>query len=157
MKGCSTSYLLIVQCRNEVYLRIKGGWTSLPRGIYVYVGSSNIKKPVLRVHRHFRRSKKIKWHIDYLTLRCDPILSIMVHGCSEDDLYNYLISQKDRFRVAVKEFGSTDKRGHITHLFTPKGAEVTDKIVILDIINNLISNVSKLPCCSMVEVVFNRF
>ncbi|HKM75588.1 MAG TPA: DUF123 domain-containing protein [Candidatus Bathyarchaeia archaeon] len=48
------------------------GYVRVKRGHYVYTGSALGKGPTSlegRINRHRRRSKRIRWHIDYLTKR----------------------------------------------------------------------------------------
>lgn len=91
---------------------------SLGSGYYVYLGSANIKQPYLRVLRHFMKSgKKLKWHIDYLTVACEPVSALLCSGVSENTLYE-ILKRLDYLVPSVKGFGCSDYgKVHETHLF----------------------------------------
>ena len=115
--GCEVAgYALIVVCKAEQQIVVRGRKILLPPGTYVYVGSANLKNPLKRVLRHFAKGKRIRWHIDKLTEKCQPLYAVLAYGVSEDDMYGLLV-RLDQAQVAVPGFGSTDKRRHITHLF----------------------------------------
>jgi Uri superfamily endonuclease len=59
-------YLLVLYLKNRVRIRIRGNDIALEKGFYIYVGSAqrNLEK---RVERHFKKRKKVFWHIDKLT------------------------------------------------------------------------------------------
>ncbi len=116
----SFSYILVVECRRKTVLRIKRlGNPVLDRGTYLYVGSANISNPASRVLRHFRKEKRIKWHVDYLTTSCEGLYALLASGITEDSLYHAL---SEKYLPAVHKFGSSDKPKHKTHLFkAPEG------------------------------------
>ena len=60
------SYAMIVSLKNDTKLVIRRKHFELVRGYYLYIGSAlnGIEK---RIERHFRKGKKIHWHIDALT------------------------------------------------------------------------------------------
>jgi Uri superfamily endonuclease len=63
------TYLFIFHLRGDLKVKTRGGKTFyLPRGVYIYVGSAfgggGIPK---RVGRHLKRSKPLRWHLDYIT------------------------------------------------------------------------------------------
>lgn len=68
MKG---TYTIIVECGFEGYLAFgRLGRARLRRGRYLYTGSAlgcGATSLERRLERHGRRSKRRKWHIDYLT------------------------------------------------------------------------------------------
>jgi Uri superfamily endonuclease len=72
MKG---TYTIIVECRFEGYIRFGGlGRAKMRRGYYLYTGSAlGFGAPSLerRLDRHASRSKKRRWHVDYLTTNRD--------------------------------------------------------------------------------------
>ncbi|MCD6323621.1 MAG: GIY-YIG nuclease family protein [Desulfurococcales archaeon] len=112
-------YVLVIKCESRVSLGIESlGNPTLSEGMYLYVGSANIPNPLTRDLRHFRKSKKIRWHIDYVTSVCTPLYAFLVFGLSESSLY-VLLSKS--FPPAVKGFGCTDKRDHETHLLRVSG------------------------------------
>lgn len=124
------SYVFILWC-GDVLVELKHGKTHLSKGYYAYVGSANIKRPYLRVIRHFMKSgKKLKWHVDYLTKVCSPVSAILCGGVSEDALYEILTSL-DRVTPSIRGFGCSDYRStHETHLFKfDKSVKSLNKIV----------------------------
>lgn len=103
----------------------------LSRGYYIYVGSANIKRPYLRVLRHLTKgSKKLKWHIDYLTKACDSVGALLCSGIDENTLYEILI-KSDYVKPSIKGFGCSDYKGiHETHLFEfSKDVESLNEII----------------------------
>ncbi len=124
MSGWSgASYILLIKLHNKMLINIKSlGTVVLDPGFYIYIGSANIRNPLARILRHFRKRKKIKWHIDFLTNApsIEVIAAIMCYGLTESLIYDLIISQ-DRFVTAARRFGSTDQKHHITHLFKIKG------------------------------------
>ncbi len=137
-------YMLLIHCPNSVIMQAGGlGEVSLRRGRYLYVGSANIRNPVTRVLRHFSKTKKIHWHIDYLTEKCIPLLALLCFGQGEDHLYNILVSL-DKVKPAILGFGSTDKVIHKTHLFKLLAEGL---VTIISMINMLVKT------CECVEVI----
>jgi Uri superfamily endonuclease len=95
------------------------GTISLPKGVYAYIGSASLpKNPIRRIIRHFMEEKKIRWHIDYLTSNPDMKVrdAYICWGLSEDQLYNAML-EISGITPAVRKFGCSDRRKHITHLF----------------------------------------
>lgn len=115
LKSKKVGYLLVVLCDSAVNLPLKAVNPVLPKGCYLYIGSANIRNPLKRIERHFKKYKKLHWHIDYLTTMCKPLASLIFYGVSEDELYT-IISGRNTTQP-VKGFGNTDKRRHISHLF----------------------------------------
>jgi Uri superfamily endonuclease len=115
LKGKKVGYLLIVSCDSSVHLPLKAVDSVLPKGWYLYIGSANIRNPLRRIERHFKQSKALHWHIDYLTKVCEPSAALMLYGVSEDELYTIILSQS--ITEPVKRFGNTDKPQHVSHLF----------------------------------------
>lgn len=113
--------MLVISCGDVMVNAGSIGRVSLNKGYYIYIGSSNIRKPYLRVLRHLMRgAKKIKWHIDILTVVCEPIAGLLRRGVSEDLLYR-TFSSWERVTPFAKGFGCSDYRSHFTHLFNIHG------------------------------------
>ncbi len=137
-------YVLLIYCPNNVVMRVGSlGETSLCRGMYLYVGSANIRNPVTRVLRHFGKGKKMHWHVDYLTEKCIPFLASLCFGRGEDYLYDLLVSL-DVVKPAVLGFGSSDRVLHKTHLFK---LLAEDSTAIVSLIDTLVKT------CNRVEVI----
>ena len=119
------SYFLLMECAKSFILQIPSlGRPRITKGVYLYIGSAAIKEPTRRVFRHFALKKKMKWHIDYLTVRCRPRIAAVLYDVSEDELYEAILKfsfpsyrKLVRLKIAVKSFGSTDKPYHKSHLF----------------------------------------
>ncbi len=79
MKGV---YSMILACERPFAARIGAlGRGSLEKGLYVYTGSGvgdGSASIECRVRRHWRRSKRVRWHIDYLTHhhKCVPQFAV---------------------------------------------------------------------------------
>ena len=74
MKG---TYTIVLKCRRTMRVRFgKLGFAKIEVGYYLYTGSALGRGSVSlegRLTRHERSSKKVRWHVDYLTSRpgCD--------------------------------------------------------------------------------------
>jgi sugar fermentation stimulation protein A len=113
----ATSYLLFVLCDSKKTIRIGSiGTIDFEEGVYVYVGSANLENPMSRVLRHFRNIKSLRWHIDYLTSSCKILGALVCEGLSEEEAYED-VSKLQLLSPHALGFGSTDFRGHMTHLF----------------------------------------
>jgi len=137
-------YILLIVCPEDIELQLGSlGEIKLQKGAYLYVGSANLKKPITRVLRHFNRNKKIHWHIDHLTKKCDSLLALLCFGIDENTLYEILKSF-NKVVPAVPKFGSTDKILHKTHLFKLLVRELTA-------VSSLTEMLVKI--CSYVEII----
>jgi Uri superfamily endonuclease len=71
------TYTLILHCKKPFRVKIGSlGYVDVGRGYCLYTGSALGRGSVSlegRLKRHFRASKKPRWHVDYLTLHplCD--------------------------------------------------------------------------------------
>ncbi len=113
MKGL---YILVLYISdNDVCIRVGAlGYRRFKAGYYAYVGSGGISL-IKRVLRHFRSSKKVKWHIDYITTRYTPRYAILIVDPYVSEEYLALLLSEE-FEV-IKNFGSTDMRKSKGHLF----------------------------------------
>ncbi len=112
---------------SKLELRVTGRSRTLASGYYAYVGSANISRPYLRVLRHFKRAKRSRWHIDYLTSSSEARVlgGIVLYGVSEDSLYAAALGSES-LEAAFPRFGSTDRRSHVTHLFRIRSPDPLD-------------------------------
>ncbi len=110
------AYLLVVSVREPIALKpgrlpthkLEAGW-------YVYSGSAYGSGGIRsRVARHFRTVTPHHWHIDYLT-REKELYAMAFPGNGECALIAELKSSPS-FKVAIKNFGSTDCRVCESHL-----------------------------------------
>lgn len=62
-------YILEIELKQTLILKHKKfNETKLVSGFYYYVGSAQ-KNLLSRIKRHYKKDKKLHWHIDYLTSR----------------------------------------------------------------------------------------
>jgi len=109
------SYLLIVEIPRKTRLQAGGlAGRNFPKGYYVYVGSA-MGDLSSRLARHQRKTKKLRWHIDYLTAKADRIVPLPIRSSER------LECEIAEALSAILEpgpggFGSSDCRC-ATHLF----------------------------------------
>lgn len=113
-------YVLIMEIPREICLSIGSlGIHSFRPGLYVYVGSARGPGGLrARIARHLRKDKKLRWHIDYLTIHPDVHIIAAVYSETEKDLEEALANtllNKEVYAVYIRKFGSTDKKSP-THL-----------------------------------------
>ena len=81
------TYTLLLACKRPFKLRIgKLGLANVEKGNYLYTGSALGTGAVSleqRVTRHRRRNKRVKWHVDYLTVHRE--IAIVNVICTETD------------------------------------------------------------------------
>lgn len=126
------TYLLVFELKNEEKIKIGNlGEKIFKKGFYVYVGSSmnNLSK---RIKRHFRKKKKLKWHIDYLLLKASNLKSIPIRSAEklECEIAKELFSISDK---PILRFGSSDCKceSHLFYFFqNPFENEVFQNLII---------------------------
>lgn len=108
MNNSFVTYQLIILLRKDITLKIGAlGEFQLPAGYYVYTGSArkNFEK---RIERHFKRNKKLRWHIDYLTSH--PAAEIIeVKRFSEPECQ---VNQQTEGKILIPDFGASDCKAH---------------------------------------------
>jgi len=115
-KRVSASYVLVLWNRRKRGMKVGAlGRIEFEPGFYLYVGSGGVNA-LLRVQRHLRPAKPVRWHIDRLTTgpgRMRPVDSYLFPGAQECRLARKLA----RMLTAVPGFGSSDCRcsGHLFH------------------------------------------
>lgn len=108
------SYVLLLKVVKDLKIRVGAlGLIMLKDGIYAYVGSSRNWLQE-RLSRHFRREKRVRWHIDYLTTNplIYPLSSLIL--CIDEQK---LAQKLSRFFIYVKGFGTSDDLKNPSHLF----------------------------------------
>jgi len=115
--GC---YSLIIDLKRKKTIRVgKLGEAVFPAGTYVYTGSG-MNGLRARLRRHFAKSKKIHWHIDYLlTLPDTRIKKIILYPAApgQECRQNQRIAACAGAAVILKNFGASDcKSGCGSHL-----------------------------------------
>ena len=111
------AYILLLQLNKAAPINIKRlKADSLPPGAYLYVG--NAYGPgglAARLNRHFRKDKKVHWHVDRLTVQVNELAAMVAPGGDECAIVGALL-QTGYFKVAIKGFGSTDCNTCESHL-----------------------------------------
>ena len=111
MKG---SYILLLTIEKEVYIEYgKNKGAIFKKGLYAYIGSA-LSGLTHRINRHFSKKKKVRWHIDSLTLSSRVLGAIIIlypHPLEE------VISEKlSKHYSYIQGFGSSDKKSK-SHLY----------------------------------------
>ena len=105
---CGGAYLLAMQFHRPVEFSFQRRNHVLAPGFYVYSGSAYGPGGIrARLRRHFRRDKKLHWHVDRLTTIADAIHAIAVASGSECELVSRLTSSGS-FLFPLEGFGSSD-------------------------------------------------
>jgi Uri superfamily endonuclease len=88
----------------------------LPAGTYFYAGSAyGAGGLAARIGRHFRKDKKVHWHVDRLTLEASRLAAFIVENGNECALAEALL-QSNSVAIALEGFGSTDCSSCRSHL-----------------------------------------
>lgn len=111
------SYLLLIALSDERSIRVGGlGEISFKPGVYLYCGSA-MNGFRNRVGRHFRKEKKVRWHIDHLLQLSEPFGALLfTEGNVTECRIGWALSQTGLVRPPCKGFGSSDCDCH-SHLF----------------------------------------
>jgi len=102
------SYVLIISLDEDFVLEIGAlGRKELPAGLYTYVGSAQSGLHQ-RVRRHFSKTKKMHWHIDYLLEKGTLISALLIEGPDMECEINSVIDILPDAEVPCPGFGSSD-------------------------------------------------
>lgn len=110
------TYVLFLHFDDDLETEVGSlGTVRLKAGDYCYVGSAMAGLDQ-RLHRHLSKEKKIRWHIDYLTTRCDHMRAMESYPdfIPECDLASMMVDAGGI--SAVRGFGCSDCHCE-THLF----------------------------------------
>lgn len=109
-------YQLVIVLSRPHDIRVgRHGRFSFPEGYYVYTGSAR-RGLESRIARHFRRRKKMRWHIDHL-LRYGQITSVRRYGNNRSECeLSWKVEGLPSSRIIAPGFGSSDCNCS-THLF----------------------------------------
>ena len=100
MKG---AYVLIIGLPKSAEIQVgQLGKIKFKNGFYAYVGSA-LGGLEARISRHFRKEKKIHWHIDYLLVWA-MIKDVYISELKECDIVKKLAD----YLPCVRGFGSSD-------------------------------------------------
>lgn len=110
------AYVLALCLDEPVDVRIARRQASFAPGTYVYAGSAYGPGGLrARLSRHFRRDKKLHWHVDRLTVVAARIEAIAIEQASECAIIERL-GASAAFAPVLSGFGSSDCRTCQTHL-----------------------------------------
>jgi len=121
------TYTIVLACKGTIRVRFgKLGEARLAKGYYLYTGSALGRGAVSlegRLARHRRRSKKIRWHVDYLTTRrkCTPTAAVYVISRRRlECIINRLICDKLQAEPILPRLGASDCtcNGHLVRAGT---------------------------------------
>jgi len=102
MKG---SYFLVIKVERDKSVRTKRREFPLKAGYYVYVGSA-MNSLGKRVERHFKKDKKLHWHIDFLLKESELLRAYLIP--SDTKIEEKLSREVSKFGKPVKRFGASD-------------------------------------------------
>ncbi|KUJ98871.1 MAG: hypothetical protein PWP49_577 [Thermococcaceae archaeon] len=102
MKG---SYLLVIYLERDANIRTKAREFRLKKGYYIYVGSAmnSLEK---RVARHFKKKKRLHWHIDFLLQKARLLSAYLIP--SEERLEEELSRTVGEVFKGIEGFGASD-------------------------------------------------
>jgi len=117
LKGTKGVYTLIIFVSSAVILKIgRLGERKLERGYYAYTGSAlgnGSASLASRISRHLRKSKRRRWHIDYLLqsedVKIKAVLAMITERRMECEINQHLMSSL-KASILIFNFGSSDCR-----------------------------------------------
>ena len=107
-------YIAVFNLSKDHYIKVgKLGRIKFREGIYFYVGSAQ-RNLLVRIERHGRRNKPLRWHIDYLSAKTEMLGAIIISGTREREC-QMASELAEMYELAVPGFGSSDCRcgGHL--------------------------------------------
>ncbi len=121
-------YFIVLRLDEDKEIEVgKLGRIRFKKGYYVYVGSAKrgLNK---RIRRHMRKNKRLRWHIDYLSVETEFVDAYKV-GMSECELADLA----SRFMQSIERFGCSDCRCK-SHLFYSERypEEFVDEVIKLN-------------------------
>ena len=121
-------YVLVIWIKEDVRINVGAlGGTDFGKGLYAYVGSAQISLDK-RVERHFGKSKRKFWHIDYL-LDDDNVKILEVFCKKAGKLEECKVAEKVCHEGSqVDGFGSSDCKCP-SHLFKLKSYPILERLM----------------------------
>jgi len=112
------SYQLLIKLDSSITIRVgKLGLFDFPQGYYMYTGSA-IKNMEKRIERHLKKKKKLRWHIDYLTV--NPAVEVI--DVRRSDVDECKLNQYIDGTIIAPGFGASDCKAdcgsHLKYLGT---------------------------------------
>lgn len=115
------AYVLLLHLAVPLAFSRRGMASAPLSGWYLYVGSAHGGGGIgARLRHHFRTDKRIRWHIDELTLAANRMTALAIPDGAECDIVARL-EQSKAFVPALKGFGSSDCTRCTAHLLQPAG------------------------------------
>lgn len=119
MRRVIGAYVLVM----HVDAPVRFARTNIPEarlsGWLIYAGSARGGGGIgARLERHFKKDKRIHWHVDELTVVASRLAAIAIPGGSECDIVERLLAS-GAFQPPLRGFGSTDCHRCPAHLLAP--------------------------------------
>ncbi len=115
------AYLVLLYLDEEVAFARARQLHSFPPGWYAYAGNAYGPGGVgARLRRHFRREKKLHWHVDQLTGHARSMSAVALRDGSECAIVSRLVGS-GAFRPSLEGFGSSDCKACAAHLLDWQG------------------------------------
>lgn len=110
------AYLLLIALGHPLQFELGRRPLRFGPGLYAYAGSARGPGGIrARLARHFRREKKLHWHVDRLTTAAARVSALAIAGGAECNVAARLAASR-RFVFAHPGFGSSDCRKCESHL-----------------------------------------
>ncbi len=112
------SYILLLKLDKSIAFELpRLGQLTFTPGLYAYCGSANGPGGLrARLRRHFKKDKKLHWHVDRLTMAASEMAAFTLPGGNECVLAADL-TENAAFEIPAPGFGSTDCATCRSHLF----------------------------------------
>jgi sugar fermentation stimulation protein A len=107
------AYLLVLKNEGDESIRVGRRDIYFYEGYYIYCGSA-MNGLAKRIERHFLREKKLRWNIDYISARMQPIKAFGI--LSNEKIECWLSKELSAIFDAFDNFGASDCRCE-THLY----------------------------------------
>jgi len=110
----SGTYVLLLECLKDTTIGVGSlGGILFKKGFYAYVGSAR-NGVNTRIKRHYKKKKKLKWHIDYVTVNDSfKIIGYLFFGYYIESAVSNILCD---FLEPIPRFGCSDTKD-ISHLF----------------------------------------
>ena len=116
------SYLLLIRLHAPLPLQGRFAGIALSAGWHVYAGSARGPGGLrARLRRHLAREKRLRWHVDQLTIAADAVLALLFPDTADgpaltECALTHMLLSNGLFDVPVPGFGSSDCRTCPAHL-----------------------------------------
>ncbi|WP_218042169.1 GIY-YIG nuclease family protein [Infirmifilum lucidum] len=117
-------YAMLIEIKFPLRFEFRKREVVLAPGLYVYVGSAKGAGGIrARVARHRRKDKKVRWHVDLVTVSPHARVSGAVCAkTAEPECILVPLLEEAGFSHVIKGFGASDcKRGCASHFLRYEG------------------------------------